>query len=116
MPDTTKKIDHKYTSNIVCPYCGYEYTDSWEFEDDCDDYECADCEKVFTYERHVTVEYCTSKKKEAPHPIEKIIDDMRRRAAKYGLEEEVLVAYHAYRKQGYAAQQAAWQALSDWDL
>jgi len=69
MPDTTpQKIDHKYTDEIVCPYCGSEHTDSWEYKEDSDEIQCGECEKEFTYERIVTVEYCTSKKKEAPTP------------------------------------------------
>jgi transposase-like protein len=69
MPDTTKKkINHKYTDEIVCPYCGNEHTDSWEVKDDDGDFECHDCEQAFDYERVVTVEYCTSKKKETPTP------------------------------------------------
>ena len=27
-----KKIDTFYTKNIICPYCGYEDTDSHEME------------------------------------------------------------------------------------
>lgn len=57
----TDKIDHKYTENIVCPHCGWKDHDSWEYKADSGEIECGNCEKPFTYERHVTVEYCTSK-------------------------------------------------------
>ena len=61
-----KKIDHKYTDQIVCPYCGNEHTDSWEFKEDSSEIQCGECEQSFTYERQVTVEYCTSKIKPKP--------------------------------------------------
>jgi transcription elongation factor Elf1 len=58
------KINHEYTHNIVCPYCGYEDRDSWEthMEDgDLETVECGRCEKEFEAECHVTVEYVTYK-------------------------------------------------------
>lgn len=61
------KIDHDYTDEIVCPYCGTEFGDSWEtcpntkkVEVDCDV-----CGKVFFAEAEFSVTYCT-KKKEPP--------------------------------------------------
>jgi transcription elongation factor Elf1 len=59
-----EKIDHKYTRNIVCPYCGYEDRDSWEVcpeEEDLGIVECGRCEKEFYASRIVTVEYSTYK-------------------------------------------------------
>lgn len=56
-----KEIDHEYTSNIVCPYCGHEYQDSWETEEDYGTQECGECDKKFSYSRNVTVEYTTTK-------------------------------------------------------
>jgi len=67
MPNPPTKIDHKYTDNIICPWCGHKDRDSWESDDNGEE-ECGDCGKEFTYERIVTVEYCTSKKKETPAP------------------------------------------------
>lgn len=64
----TNKIDHKYTNQIICPYCGYEEHDSWEIRGDNGEHECGDCGKEFQYERIVTVIYCTKKIKTKPEP------------------------------------------------
>lgn len=50
--------DINYTSEIVCPFCGNEVGDSWEMEGE-EDYECGNCQSHFSYQRHVTVEYCS---------------------------------------------------------
>lgn len=58
------KIDHEYTDEIVCPWCGYEFSDSWELGNggECTELEeCPNCEKEFYASRIVTVEYSTSK-------------------------------------------------------
>jgi len=47
-------FETEYTSEIVCPYCGYEYEDSWEFEPDVSTLDCERCGKTFRYERVVT--------------------------------------------------------------
>jgi ATP-dependent Zn protease len=54
-----KEIDHDYTDEIVCPYCGCEFSDSYEFDDDSGTMECYECEKEFEYYRHIEVTYCT---------------------------------------------------------
>lgn len=54
-----------YTSQITCPYCGYEDGDSWEADDDEDECECPCCGSVFSYQRNVTVEYCSQPVKKA---------------------------------------------------
>lgn len=60
-----KAFDCDYTDEIKCPYCGYEDIDSWEMtEEEQDDFECANCEKVFNVVRHLTIQY-SSKPKEA---------------------------------------------------
>lgn len=51
--------DKDYTDNIMCPYCGYEDYDSWEEEDDEEQCECGNCGSIFSYQRKVTVEYCS---------------------------------------------------------
>lgn len=59
----TKEIDHEYTRNIICPYCGYEFTDSWDIESNEISFEwtCCECENDFNVERHEIVEYSTEK-------------------------------------------------------
>ena len=54
-------IDNKYTNELVCPYCGYEHSDSWELSEDCSEIDCGDCGKSFSYSRIVNVEYTTEK-------------------------------------------------------
>lgn len=56
-------IDHRYTDEITCPYCGYEMSDSWEMSDTDDEQECYNekCGKLFSYERIVEVTYSSSK-------------------------------------------------------
>ena len=55
------EIDHRYTDNIICPWCGRENIDSWEVQPDVGDDTCPDCKKSFTYSRKIDVKYCTSK-------------------------------------------------------
>jgi Zn ribbon nucleic-acid-binding protein len=42
---------------ITCPVCGYEDGDSWESEDDSDDYECGRCGATLRIHRNVSVSY-----------------------------------------------------------
>jgi DNA-directed RNA polymerase subunit RPC12/RpoP len=53
-------VEHEYTKNITCPYCGYEDKNSWEYREESGDIECPDCGKKFHYNRNVDVTYCTS--------------------------------------------------------
>jgi DNA-directed RNA polymerase subunit RPC12/RpoP len=57
---------HEYTDEIVCPYCGYEFTDSWEYSDTQDEQkvDCHDCGEEFLLYMHLTVDYSTYKKKQ----------------------------------------------------
>lgn len=52
-------IDHKHTDEIVCPWCGQEESDSWEYDEngtiDCE------CGNKFYYERIIDVTYSTEK-------------------------------------------------------
>jgi hypothetical protein len=41
-------IDCSGTDELVCPYCGYEHSDSWERSDE-GDFQCFECEKSFVY-------------------------------------------------------------------
>lgn len=62
MSDKKKQIDHEYTDEIVCPHCGYEFGDSWEYdEDDGEMIECQDCDKSFRLDVNYTVSYVSSK-------------------------------------------------------
>jgi transcription elongation factor Elf1 len=57
------EIDHEFTKEIVCPYCGYVHSESYEFgngADDGDD-ECGKCGKKFSWSRMISVSYSTSK-------------------------------------------------------
>ena len=44
---------------ITCPWCGAEFSESWDYDEDSGDVECYECEKVFSYERYVEVSYST---------------------------------------------------------
>jgi len=43
--DYPEEFDTEYTDHIICPYCGYEFQDSWEFKDTQDEQhvDCHDC-------------------------------------------------------------------------
>ncbi len=53
-------IDHEYTSEIVCPYCGHEVMDSWDMGDSSDSEICSICGSEFAFERNVTVDYISN--------------------------------------------------------
>jgi len=55
------EIEHEFTDEIVCPYCGYEYSECYEFTEDDDSTECPKCEKFFSYSRHTQITYTTTK-------------------------------------------------------
>lgn len=57
------EIEHSYTDELVCPYCGYEYSNSWELDDD-DELVCPECLKIFIYYREITYHYVSAKTKE----------------------------------------------------
>lgn len=60
---SVKYIDHEYTYEIVCPHCGYSISDSNELSDDCGiEEKCEQCGKPYSWERIVSVSYCTEKK------------------------------------------------------
>ena len=59
--EITNEYDHKYTDEIICPYCGYEHHDSWEVTGG-GDMNCDECGKEFYYCENITVDYCTEKK------------------------------------------------------
>lgn len=59
-----EEIDHELTDEIVCPFCGGEFSDSWEIMSDCEDLgliECGECEKSFYATRNISISYSTEK-------------------------------------------------------
>lgn len=51
-------------SYIVCPWCGYQDPDSWEFNSEYDDeYECVNCGKIFEVSQDVEIFYNSKKRK-----------------------------------------------------
>ena len=58
------EFDHWHTPEIVCPYCGHVYQDSWDFDGDSGETWCGECEKLFFYQRDFDVYYDTEKIKE----------------------------------------------------
>ena len=57
-----KEIDCSYTDEIVCPHCGYKFSDSSEVfclisNDLFEGLECDNCEKEFNVERSISVTY-----------------------------------------------------------
>lgn len=57
----TENMEHKYESNIKCPYCDWEDKDSWEFGQDNGIQTCGRCEEEFNVERQIEVTYTTSR-------------------------------------------------------
>lgn len=51
-------IDTSRTDDIVCPYCGHEHGDSWEFDlSGSGIVECNKCEREFKAAREIEVYY-----------------------------------------------------------
>jgi len=62
-------IDHEGTDEIVCPYCGCEFGDSWKYLRDGTesmDIECIECGKDFSCAPNFNTTWYTRKKKETP--------------------------------------------------
>jgi hypothetical protein len=59
------KIDHEYTDNIVCPWCGYSFEDDeYDYSDqDSHDIDCYECDKPFSVCASIEVTYSTTKEK-----------------------------------------------------
>ena len=55
-------VDCTHTSEIVCPWCGHEFSNSYEFGSDTDDLICDECDNDLEYERDITVTYTTYRK------------------------------------------------------
>lgn len=59
-------IDCEYTREIVCPYCGYKYSDSWEVDfgegaEGDTEIDCISCDESFSVSRMVEVTYSSRK-------------------------------------------------------
>lgn len=61
------EINYNWTDAPICPYCGHEHTDWWEFvEDDADgELNCYSCDREFGYEVTVIRTFSTEKKEVA---------------------------------------------------
>ena len=56
------EIKHEYTDEIVCPYCGHEFSDSWEYIKQNEGIiDCQDCRKAFYLKVNQSVDYSTKK-------------------------------------------------------
>ena len=42
---------------ITCPHCGHVFSDSWDFSDQDDAFECYECGKLFSFRRVTSVHY-----------------------------------------------------------
>ena len=51
------------TSEITCPICGYENSDSWEYDSDEGECECGYCGATLEWSRDVCVSYSAEVKK-----------------------------------------------------
>lgn len=56
-----RDIDHDFTDEIVCPYCGDRKSDSWKWVQGDGNEQCSSCKMNYFYFRHVIVKYSTSK-------------------------------------------------------
>ncbi len=56
---TQPELDTDFTDEIVCPWCGYEHGDSWEFKEG--EHQCGDCDRKFLMIKHVAVHYSTER-------------------------------------------------------
>lgn len=65
MNNTSKPIDHEYTRQAVCPYCGDVDEESYELGGhkprDYGDAECESCGRFYHWRRHVSVKYSTER-------------------------------------------------------
>ena len=51
--------------NIICPYCGWEDIDSWEYADGLiHEIDCPECGRTFNLDVEVEVKYTTTRREE----------------------------------------------------
>lgn len=53
-------IQHEDMEVVVCPWCGHQYQDSWQFLNDCET-DCEKCEKPFRCHRIIDITYDTER-------------------------------------------------------
>jgi len=55
--------NYEFERDAICPYCGWEHRDCWEWHDGEDGFinrhECDRCGELFTFEVHVSIKYST---------------------------------------------------------
>ena len=60
----SEEIEHEFTVNVVCPWCGHRERDSWDRhmnDGDCEEDDCSACLKPFMVSCIVSIEYSTEK-------------------------------------------------------
>lgn len=55
------EIETEFMDEIVCPFCGYIFSDSWEYDYRDDWVDCPECKKRVELEIETSVTYTTSK-------------------------------------------------------
>lgn len=58
------EINCNRTTDLVCPYCGHKFLDSWELVEENGDQRlinCRSCEKEFTYTTHIKTSFTSRK-------------------------------------------------------
>lgn len=61
-----EEIDHEYrTDCFVCPYCGYEFDECWDWPNDGHT-KCYECDKEFRYSQDTETYYSTE---QVPQPM-----------------------------------------------
>lgn len=66
----TRRINHEFTDDVVCPFCGTAYDGSYVYDGtraNDTTHDCDECGRTFEVERDFSVYYITRKSKEAPH-------------------------------------------------
>ncbi|ADG70092.1 hypothetical protein Plim_4285 (plasmid) [Planctopirus limnophila DSM 3776] len=56
---TQPELDTDFTDEIVCPWCGYEHRDKWEYQEG--EQFCGDCGRKFFLGIHTKVTYSTER-------------------------------------------------------
>jgi hypothetical protein len=65
VPDAPE-IDHNCTDHAVCPHCGHEHRDDWEWQGEEGTHECDDCGEPFKWYAEVSRTWDTEKQDSAP--------------------------------------------------